>query len=325
MKLYQQQAALVAYMLAALVAPSPLANAITLPLPDFVANGVRKGEATFYDSDGSGHCSLGPRSDGVFGAMTSKLWSMAAVCGICAEISHKDKKVVVPIVDECPGCSDGSIDLSRNAFRALASESAGRIEISWTVVPCPVQGTLRYRYKPDANAQYLAVQLLNYAVPVRSVECRTAGSGTWQMLQRSVDNYFTGTTPGNAGSAGLDFRVTPYGGSAVEDTAISFSPGQTISGKQSLGSISVVRGSDGQTHVAFNTSNGKGVSATIGSNGVDVDLNNISIESLANSIKSSNSTDTAEQKTASKNSSNPSLTISVTWLASLTAIYLLLQ
>ncbi|KAI8052110.1 RlpA-like double-psi beta-barrel-protein domain-containing protein-containing protein [Syncephalis plumigaleata] len=241
-------------------------SAISLSLPDFVANGVHKGEATFYDSDGRGHCSLDSSSDGVFGAMASAFWSTAAVCGVCAEISHKDKTVTVPIVDECPSCSAGSIDLSRGAFRALASESAGRIDISWKVVPCPVQGNLRYRYKPDANAQYLAVQLLNYAIPIRSLECRAANGGdSWQSLKRP---------------AGLDFRITPYGGAPIEDKGIAFNPGQTITGKQSVGSISVTTGNDGQTRISFNTTGGNGVSATIGSNGgINIDLNGIKLPS----------------------------------------------
>ncbi|RKP23455.1 RlpA-like double-psi beta-barrel-protein domain-containing protein-containing protein [Syncephalis pseudoplumigaleata] len=266
---------LAVYTLAILAVPS-LVRAFSLPLPGFIANGVHKGEATFYDSDGRGHCSLDPSGDGIFGAMASALWSTAAVCGVCAEITHKDKTVRVPIVDECPSCSAGSIDLSRGAFRALAAESAGRIDISWKIVPCPVQGALRYRYKPDANAQYLAVQLLNYAIPVRSVECRAAnGGGSWQTLQRSVDNYFIGSTPANAGSSGLDFRVTPYGGAAVEDSGIAFSPGQTVAGKQSLGSISVSTGEHGETRISLNTTGGKGVSATIGSNGINIDLDGI--------------------------------------------------
>jgi hypothetical protein len=278
---YHTPLATISIMLVTLAAPL-LTNAISLSLPDFVANGVHKGEATFYDSDGRGHCSLDFSGDGVFGAMASAFWSNAAVCGVCVEISHKTKTVTVPIVDECPSCSAGSIDLSRNAFRALASESIGRIDISWKIIPCPVQGNLRYRYKPDANAQYLAVQLLNYAVPIRSLECRTANGGdSWQNLKRSVDNYFIGTTPSNAGNNGLDFRITPYGGASVEDKGIPFNPGQTITGKQNLGRISVTTTSDdGQTRISFNTTSGNGASATIGlDDGINIDLNGIKLSS----------------------------------------------
>jgi len=39
--------------------------------------------------------------------------------------------VTVTIVDECPGCGYGSLDLSPAAFSVLAPESEGRISISW--------------------------------------------------------------------------------------------------------------------------------------------------------------------------------------------------
>ena len=35
------------------------------------------------------------------------------------------------VVDLCPGCASGSIDLSTGAFEQLAPLSAGRLQVSW--------------------------------------------------------------------------------------------------------------------------------------------------------------------------------------------------
>ena len=35
------------------------------------------------------------------------------------------------VVDLCPGCASGSIDLSPAAFEQLADLSVGRIEVTW--------------------------------------------------------------------------------------------------------------------------------------------------------------------------------------------------
>ena len=44
------------------------------------------------------------------------------------------KKVTVKVVDTCPGCAPGSVDLSPAAFKKLASLDVGRIHgISWTL------------------------------------------------------------------------------------------------------------------------------------------------------------------------------------------------
>ena len=44
-------------------------------------------------------------------------------------------KVTVTVVDTCPGCAPGSVDLSPTAFQQLASLDVGRIHgISWTLV-----------------------------------------------------------------------------------------------------------------------------------------------------------------------------------------------
>lgn len=44
------------------------------------------------------------------------------------------KSVTVKIVDTCPPCSSGDVDLSPKAFAAIADMSLGRIPIKWSWV-----------------------------------------------------------------------------------------------------------------------------------------------------------------------------------------------
>ena len=44
------------------------------------------------------------------------------------------KSVDATVVDLCPDCASGSIDLSPGAFNQLASPDTGRIHVDWNFV-----------------------------------------------------------------------------------------------------------------------------------------------------------------------------------------------
>ncbi|KAG2202634.1 hypothetical protein INT47_002066 [Mucor saturninus] len=58
------------------------------------------------------------------------------MCGKQIKITNpaNGKSVTVKIVDTCPPCASGSVDLSPAAFGAIADLSAGRIKINWVFV-----------------------------------------------------------------------------------------------------------------------------------------------------------------------------------------------
>ena len=75
------------------------------------------GQATYYDADGTGACSFDAGSDFLIAAMNQTDYGTATWCGGCVDVTGPNGHVVVRIVDECPGCSQGSLDLSETAFR----------------------------------------------------------------------------------------------------------------------------------------------------------------------------------------------------------------
>ncbi|KAI8388000.1 RlpA-like double-psi beta-barrel-protein domain-containing protein-containing protein [Radiomyces spectabilis] len=52
-------------------------------------------------------------------------------CGRHILIDGPDGQVKVEIVDTCPGCESGSVDLSPAAFTHIASLGDGRVPIKW--------------------------------------------------------------------------------------------------------------------------------------------------------------------------------------------------
>ena len=95
-----------------------------------------EGEATYYDADGTGACGFPASNDFMVAAINDEQYSKAN-CGRCIEVTGPSGKVVVRIVDKCPGCSFGDVDLSQTAFGKIAKLSAGRIDIKWHFVTCP--------------------------------------------------------------------------------------------------------------------------------------------------------------------------------------------
>lgn len=95
-----------------------------------------EGEATYYDANGTGACGFPASTDFMVAAINDEQYSKAN-CGRCIAVTGPLGTVVVRIVDKCPGCSFGDVDLSQTAFGRIAKLSAGRIDIKWHFVACP--------------------------------------------------------------------------------------------------------------------------------------------------------------------------------------------
>ena len=82
--------------------------------------------ATYYSSRGMGNCSYPrPPADGLYVALSTPEYAKAARCGGYLEVRGPDGSVRVKVVDRCPGCAAGHVDLSEAAFARLARLSAG--------------------------------------------------------------------------------------------------------------------------------------------------------------------------------------------------------
>jgi expansin (peptidoglycan-binding protein) len=160
-------------------------------------------------------------------ALNSSDYDGAAWCGGCVEVDGPGGTVVVRIVDQCPGCASGDLDLSREAFALIAELPHGRVPITWREVPCDVTGPIRYRFKPGSNPFWTAIQIRNHRYPVATVAAKLA-DGTWRDLPREAYNYFVDAAGLGAGPYTL--RVIDDRGHVLDDTGIAFAEAAEVPG-----------------------------------------------------------------------------------------------
>ena len=177
------------------------------------------GDATYYDADGSGSCSFDPGRDPMVAAMNDPDYANAAWCGGCVEVTGPEGTVIVRIVDRCPGCASGDLDLSREAFAMIAPIEQGRVPITWRPVACRVGGPIEYRFKDGSNEWWTAIQIRNHRYPIARVAARDA-AGAWNDIPREDYNYFVAASGLGPGPYAL--RVTDDRGHTLEDTGIGF-------------------------------------------------------------------------------------------------------
>jgi len=173
------------------------------------------GVATYYDATGAGACSFDATPNDLdVAAIDMPEWNGSAQCGECAAVTGPHGSVTVRIVDLCPECEQGHLDLSMEAFAKIADVSAGRVPITWQVVPCAVTGNVEYRYKEGSSQYWTAIQVRNHRLPITSLEVQLGGA--WQPVARSDYNYFVDAA-GVGTTGGFSVRITASDGQQLVD------------------------------------------------------------------------------------------------------------
>ncbi len=189
------------------------------------------GDGTYYAADGTGNCSFDASpNDLLVAAMNAPDYNNAAWCGACLEVTGPMGQVTVRVVDSCPGCAHGDLDLSPQAFQQIAPLSAGRVSIMWHEVACNVSGPIDYHFKDGSNAYWTAIQIRNHRWPIAKVEAMVGGA--YQAIGRVDYNYFVQTT--GLGNGPYQLRVTDTRGHVVEDTGVALGDNVTRTGTQQL-------------------------------------------------------------------------------------------
>jgi len=200
-----------------------------MPMPCTAGFPVHTGEATYYTfADGSGNCCFpATPTDLMVGAMNHTDYDGSYACGSCVRVTGPDSVIDIRIVDQCPECPAGDIDLSPLAFSCIADIGRGRVPISWRLISCPVTGPIVYHFQDSSNQWWTAVQIRNHRYPVLSVEWRDAG-GTFVSVPRTDWNYFVKSD--GMGPGPYTFRVTDLFGHVVVDSGVAHTPGGDVSG-----------------------------------------------------------------------------------------------
>lgn len=187
---------------------------------------VHSGKATFYDSAGAGgNCSFpSAPADRLYVALGPSEYASAAACGGYLDVTGPKGKVRVVVMDQCPECAPGHIDLSKEAFARIADPVQGLVPVTYrAVVNPPVSGPLTFRMKDGASQWWFAVQVGNHGTPLRSVEAKGSG-GSFRAAARQDYNYWI--VDGGMGAGPYSIRVTDVYGRQATATTIRMLPEQ---------------------------------------------------------------------------------------------------
>lgn len=138
-------------------------------------------EATNYvlAAGTDGNCSLSAPADGLFVALPPPEYAAGAACGSYLQVTGPNGSVRVKVIDQCPECGAGHIDLSRTAFSRIGVLSQGIIPVSYqTVVDPPLPGPLTVRVKEGSSPYWLALLLDNHGNALTHVRVTGPTGGT---------------------------------------------------------------------------------------------------------------------------------------------------
>jgi expansin (peptidoglycan-binding protein) len=88
---------------------------------------------TYYET-GLGACGHENKPSDFIVAMNSPQYQSGAHCGQKVKIEVNGKSAIAEVVDECPGCGYGNLDLSEGLFRHFADTKEGVLYGSWSFV-----------------------------------------------------------------------------------------------------------------------------------------------------------------------------------------------
>ncbi len=189
---------------------------------------VHQGIATYYNATGAGACMFDASpQDLMVAAMNAEEWNSSAYCGAYLSVSGPKGSIVVRVVDLCPECKTGHLDLSAQAFAQIAEPVQGIVPITWWAISPDLSGPIQYHFKDGSNQWWTAVQIRNHRNPIAKFEYWNGSQ--WISVARTEYNYFVQTGPG-MGLGPYSFRVTDIYGNVLTDSGIPHRENETIDG-----------------------------------------------------------------------------------------------
>jgi expansin (peptidoglycan-binding protein) len=137
------------------------------------------------------------------------LYAAGAACGGYVSITGPHRTILAKIDNKCPECKPGHLDLSDEAFAALAPLGKGLIPITYRLVTNPaVAGGLTFVVKSGSSRYWLGLLVDNAGNRLRSVEVQVGS----RRLALSGTDYGYWLANGGAGSGPFTVRVTDVAG-----------------------------------------------------------------------------------------------------------------
>lgn len=202
---------------------------------------AKKGKATYFFMEGTlGNCSFpSPPADDLYVALGQhNEYSKGAACGTYIDVTGPKGKTRVKVIDSCPECPAGHLDLSLKAFQKIGVKSDGIIPITYKAVPgASVPGPISVRVKEGSSQYWLSVLIDNHSNQLDSVKVAGSG-GSFKNASREDFNYWT--IPSGVGNGPFKVKITDVYGNSVTVSGIKLAIGKTQKTTAKLGG-SVVR------------------------------------------------------------------------------------
>jgi expansin len=183
------------------------------------------GEATHYVlQPGDGNCSFpGLPAGQLYVALSPGEYGSAAACGSYVQVTGPDGSVTAEVVDQCPPCQAGHVDLSEAAFARIAPLAAGLVPVTYHVITSPpLPAPLSLRVKEGSSAYWLALLPIGSGNPVTSVRVSSAARGGQDLAHASY-NYWI--APSGLGPGPFTVQLTDSAGHQATLTGITLRPG----------------------------------------------------------------------------------------------------
>jgi len=183
------------------------------------------GEATHYVLQaGGGNCSYpSPPASQLFVALSPGEYDSAAACGSYVQVTGPDGSVTAEVIDQCPPCQAGHLDLSEQAFARIAPLAAGLVPVTYhTIADPPLPAPLSLLVKDGSSAYWLALLPIGAGNPVTSVRVRSAARGWQELTQASYDYWLA---PSGLGPEPFTVQLTDSEGHQATLTGVTLTPG----------------------------------------------------------------------------------------------------
>lgn len=189
------------------------ARAVAAPCVDRSGAGF----ATSYSYvPGSGACSFTGDDFGSLVAAANPVdYAGSKLCGSYVQVTGPLGSVAVRIVDLCPSCAAGDLDLNAAAFGSIANPGDRRVPITWRTTADPAPNDVFVQQSAGTNTFLLQIQPRDGLYGIASVEY-LAPSG-YVSAHRESYNYFTvdGSVAPVPLASPFTLRVTDVNGQAM--------------------------------------------------------------------------------------------------------------
>lgn len=164
-------------------------------------------------------------------AMNHTQYDSSYACGACVRVIGPLGEINLKVVDRCPECKPGDIDLSTDAFTSIAKLEDGRVKIQWQYIPCQDNDkTIKMYIDNGSSPYYFKALFYDIKHRIKTVEWKTQ-EGKYIPIHREMYNYFvalSGIDEGRTECGPYTFRITDEYGNMVYAYNISYKTGEEI-------------------------------------------------------------------------------------------------